>query len=154
MARVQQLTPHFTLAELTVSQTAARQGIDNTPDSAALRNLRTLAQALEVIRAKLGNKPIVVSSGYRCPALNTAIGGSKTSAHMQGLAADFTVPGHGTVLQTARAVAEAFSNFDQLILEYNDWIHLGLPAPGKPPRRELLSIGSQGKYVSGLTTNC
>lgn len=154
MARLQQLTEHFTLEELTISQTAAREGIDNTPDATALRNLRTLAETLERVRSKLGNKPVSVSSGYRCPALNTAIGGSKTSAHMQGLAADFIVPGYGTVLQTARAVADAVPDFDQVIYEYGRWVHLGLAAPGKKGRRELLSIGSQGKYVPGLTTNC
>lgn len=149
-----QLTPHFTLEELLVSETAARKGIDNTPDATALRNLRSLAELLERLRSKLGNLPVSVSSGYRSPALNAAIGGSKTSAHMQGLAADFIVPAFGTVLQTARAIAASGEKFDQLIYEYGRWIHVGLPAPGKAPRGELLSIGSQGKYVSGLTTNC
>jgi hypothetical protein len=152
MAR--QLTDHFTLEEFTISQTAAREGINNTPDAAALRNLRALAATLERVRSRLGNKPVSISSGYRCPALNSAVGGSKTSAHMQGLAADFIVPSYGTVLQTARAVAEAGIDFDQVIYEYGRWVHLGLPAPGKAGRRELLSIGSKGKYVSGLTSNC
>ena len=58
------------------------------------------------------------------------------------------------MLQTARAVADSGIEFDQLILEYNRWVHIGLPAPGKTARRELLSIGSQKKYVSGLTTRC
>ncbi|MBX3607108.1 MAG: peptidase M15 [Piscinibacter sp.] len=152
MAR--QLTDHFTLDEFTISQTAAREGIDNTPDAAALRNLRALASALERVRSRLGNRPVSISSGYRCPALNSAVGGSKTSAHMQGLAADFIVPSYGTVLQTARAVVDAFPDFDQVIYEYGRWVHFGLALPGRTPRRELLSIGSKGKYVSGLTTNC
>jgi zinc D-Ala-D-Ala carboxypeptidase len=148
------LTDHFTLEELTISQTAAREGIDNTPDAAALANLRTLAAVLERVRSALGNHAVAVSSGYRCPALNAAIGGSKTSAHMDGRAADFIVPAFGTVLQTARAIAASGIGFDQLIYEYGRWIHLGLAAPGKTARGELLSIGAKGKYVSGLTTNC
>jgi hypothetical protein len=148
------LTEHFSLDELTASQTAARDGINNTPDAACLRNLRTLAATLERLRSALGDNPVSISSGYRSPQLNAAIGGSTTSAHMLGLAADFIVPRFGSVLQTARAVADSGIDYDQVILEYNRWVHVGLAAPGKTPRRELLSIGAQKKYVSGLTTRC
>ena len=148
------LSDHFSLDELTMSQTAARDGIDNTPDATALSNLRTLVVALERVRSRLGNRPVSISSGYRSPALNAAVHGSTSSVHMQGLAADFIVPGVGTVLQTARAVADSGVAFDQIIYEFGRWVHLGLAAPGKTPRRELLSIGAQGKYVSGLTTQC
>lgn len=148
------LSDHFSLEELTVSQTAAREGIDNTPDATALRNLRRLATALERVRSRLGNRPVTISSGYRSPALNAAVGGSSTSAHMSGLAADLIVPSYGTVLQTARAVADAFEEFDQVIYEYGRWVHFGLAPAGRAPRRELLSIGAQKKYVAGLTTQC
>lgn len=154
MARM--LSDHFSLEELTASQTATRQGIDNTPDAAVMRNLRKLAGVLESLRSALGDKPISVSSGYRSPALNAAIGGSSTSAHMQGLAADFIAPTFGTVLQTAKAAAAAGLEYDQIILEYGNegWVHLGLAPPGRTPRRQLLSIGSQKKYVTGLTLDC
>lgn len=148
------ISEHFTLEEFVTSQTAARQGIDNTPDAASRRNLRRLAGQLELVRGALGGKPVLISSGYRCKALNDAIGGSSSSAHMAGLAADFSVPDFGSVLQTARAVAECGVDFDQLIVEYGRWLHLGLCSSGSKPRRELLSIGSQGRYVSGLTLNC
>ena len=147
------LSPNFTLEELTISQTAAREGIDNTPGKDERRNLRTLARFLEQVRSELGDQPIVINSGYRSPALNAAIKGSKTSAHMKGLAADLIVPSHGTVLQTAKAIAASGLPFDQLIYEMS-WIHIGLPSDGQTPRQELLSYGAQKKYVPGLTSNC
>jgi hypothetical protein len=149
-----QLSEHFSLEELTVSQTAAREGLDNTPGSAELRNLRSLAEVLERVRSGLGGAPVLVSSGYRSPAVNAAVGGSSTSAHMKGLAADFIAPQFGTVLETARAISRMDIAFDQLIYEYGRWVHLGLAEPGRTPRRQLLSIGAQKKYVSGLTSQC
>src|SRR5687767_12880711 len=101
------LSRHFTLEELVASQTATRRGIDNTPAPAVVRNLRKLAVLLERVRVLLDWAPILVSSGYRCPALNVAVGGSKNSAHMAGLAADFTAPEYGTVLQVARRIAQS-----------------------------------------------
>jgi zinc D-Ala-D-Ala carboxypeptidase len=148
------LTKHFSLEELTLSETAARKGIDNTPGPTELRNLKRLAQTLEKLRSALGNKPIVVTSGYRSPALNAAIGGSKNSRHMLGLAVDFISPGFGTVLQTARTVVGCGVEFDQTIYEYGDWLHFGLSPNGQTPRGEVLSIGSKNEYVPGLTNNC
>jgi zinc D-Ala-D-Ala carboxypeptidase len=151
MARM--LSTHFTLTEFTDSQTAARQGIPNVPNARQLRNLEALAATLEVVRKALGNKPVRVSSGFRSPALNAAIGGSTTSAHLEGLGVDFTAAGFGTVLQTAKAVAASGIEFDQIIYEYGAWVHLGIgrTAPGAPARRELLSISkTSGGYVSGL----
>lgn len=149
-----QLSAHFTYDEMIASQTAARLGIDNRPDAAALRNLKRLCATLERIRSALGDRPLVVSSGYRCPALNKAIKGSSTSYHMKGLAVDFIVPSYGTPLQTARAIAALDLEPDQIIHEYSRWVHLGLAEDGDEPRGELLSIGSQGRYVDGLTANC
>ena len=79
---------YFTIEELTKSDTATRRGIDNTPTEEVKKNLTTLVdQVLDPLRAAWG-APIVVNSGYRCPALNEAVGGSKTSDHMTGRAAD------------------------------------------------------------------
>lgn len=150
MPSSQYLTPHFSLTELTASQTAARRGIDNTPNAEHRRNLKRLAQTLEQVRSLLGNRAVLVSSGYRGPALNTAIGGSRTSAHMSGLAADFTVPGFGTVFQTARAIAASDIVYDQLIHEYGSWVHLGLAADGATPRRQNLSIFTGTGYLNGI----
>jgi hypothetical protein len=144
------LSANFALEEFTESQTAARKGIDNTPDAATQKNLKALAEALEVVRARLGNVPMRISSGYRSPALNKAVGGSKNSAHMSGLAVDFTAPRFGTVLQTAKAAAASGIEFDQIIYEYGSWVHLGLAAPGETARRQLLSIAKGTGYVDGL----
>jgi len=117
-----------------------------------VRNLRRLAVLLERVRRLLGNTPILVSSGYRCPALNAAVGGSRTSAHLAGLAADFTAPGYGNVYQVARRIAQSDIRYDQLIHEYGAWIHIGL-APGRAkPRRQDLSIFKGTGYLPGIIT--
>jgi hypothetical protein len=144
------LSRHFTLEELTASQTAARRGIDNTPPAAVVRNLRRLAALLERIRRLLGGVPIRVSSGYRCRALNAAVGGARASAHMAGLAADFTAPGYGSVLQVARRIAASSLRYDQLIHEYGAWVHIGLAAPRRKPRRRNLSIFKGTGYLDGI----
>ena len=146
------LSKNFSLDELTFSQTASRKKINNTPDAATLSNLKRLAEALEEVRSSLGNTPILISSGYRSPALNKAVGGSSKSTHMIGLAADFTAPHYGTVLATAKAVAKSGIVFDQVIFEYGRWVHLGLAESSKQARAELLSIGDSQIYVSGLRT--
>jgi zinc D-Ala-D-Ala carboxypeptidase len=145
------LSTNFALAEITESQTASRRGIDNVPDAVTQRNLKRLADTLEVVRTLLGNVPIRISSGYRSPALNKAVGGSKNSAHMKGLAVDFTAPRFGTVLQTAKAIASSDIEFDQIIYEYGAWVHLGLAVDAMSARRQLLSIAKGTGYVDGLT---
>ena len=150
--RARRLSRHFTLEELIVSQAASRRGIDNTPAPQVVRNLRRLATLLEQVRKLLGGAPILVSSGYRCPELNAAVGGSKASAHMAGLAADFTAPGYGSVYQVARKIAASDLRYDQLIHEYGAWIHIGL-APGRgKPRRQNLSIFKGTGYLKGIVS--
>lgn len=140
------LTEHFTLPEMTVSESAARLGIDNTPDAAALANLHRLCTVLESVR-QLVDKPVLVSSGYRSHALNSAIGGSLGSAHIQGLAADINVPGL-TAATLAQRVADSPLMFDQLILEYDQWVHLGLSSTRE--RRQVLTIRKGTGYLPGL----
>ncbi|MEI6684307.1 MAG: D-Ala-D-Ala carboxypeptidase family metallohydrolase [Bacteroidota bacterium] len=144
------LSPHFSLEELTFSQTAARQGIDNSASPQVAANLVLVAGILEDIRSLLGDVPIHISSGYRCPALNTLIGGSRTSAHMNGLAADFTAPDFGSVLEVAQAIAASGLVFDQLIHEYGTWVHVGMAAAGVAPRRQLLTIFKGTPYMPGI----
>jgi hypothetical protein len=144
------LSTNFSLDEFIFSQTAARSGIDNTPDAATLRNLKHLAEQLEIVRDALGKVPILVSSGYRSAALNRAVKGSKNSAHLTGLAVDFTAPRFGTVLQTAKATAASGIAYDQVIYEFGRWVHLGIAAPGAVAQREQLSIMLAGQYVGGL----
>lgn len=117
-----QLSPHFHLDEFTVSQTAARRGIDNTPSAAVIAALKTTASHLEGVRQLLG-RPILISSGYRSKALNKAVGGSPSSAHLSGHAADFISPGFGSPLAICRAIAAARLPFDQLI-EEGTWVHI------------------------------
>jgi zinc D-Ala-D-Ala carboxypeptidase len=144
------LSTHFSLDELIFSQTSARLGIDNTPDAAVLANLKRLAAVLEQVRELLGGTPIVVSSGYRSPNLNKAVGGAQNSAHLSGLAVDFTAPHFGSVMTTAKAIAKSDIAFDQLIFEYGRWVHLGLAPASVAAKRQLLSIGSTHTYVPGL----
>ncbi len=143
------LSDHFSLAEFTFSQTAARRGIDNTPDDAVRANLARLAQTMEQVRDVLGGRPIHISSGYRGPGLNAAIGGSKTSAHMKGLACDFVCPAFGSPLAVAQEIAGSVVEFDQLIYE-GTWVHLGL---SDAPRRQLLTArfpNGKAVYEAGI----
>ena len=139
---------NFTIEELIFSQTAARNGIDNSPSEDIIINLTRLAWNLQAIRDGLG-KPVIVSSGYRCPYLNNAIGGSKTSAHMKGLAADINVPGM-TPLDLSIWIAENIPDYDQVIHEFGRWVHFGL---SDVPRGQLLTaMKEDGKtvYKNGL----
>lgn len=144
------LTIHFTLEELTFSQTAVREGIDNDPPPWVVENLRRLARALENVRAILGGA-ILISSGYRSPALNTLIKGSPNSAHIKGLAADFTAPSYGTPRECAIAISHSSIEFDQVIHEGGRWVHFGLSE--HEPRKELLTaqFGPLGtSYLRGI----
>jgi hypothetical protein len=141
------LTDHFTLEELTASQTAVRQGIPNAPSPVVVDNLRRLAATLEKVRAIVG--PVAVSSGYRSPLLNKAVGGAKDSAHTLGLAADITGKGWSPQ-QLAVAIRDSDIEFDQLIYE-GTWVHIGL-STGKPRRQALTATFSGGRatYTAGI----
>jgi len=149
MSRV--LSPNFMLDEFIRSDTALRRGIDNTqPPFEVLRNLGYLADTLERVRAQLGT-PIIISSGYRCPALNKAIGGASTSAREQGLAADFIAPQFGSPLDIARAIEASLIEYDQLIYEGN-WVHLAISRHGS--RRQSLTAhfdSGRASYTPGLS---
>lgn len=133
------LSKHFKLWEFVTSQTAARHGINNTPPLAVIDRLSTLCQQiLEPARQAVG--PLRISSGYRCPALNSAVGGSKTSAHMQGYAAD-VIPLSANKMELAHWV-KSNCKFDQIILEFGtlsnpSWIHISCDPKG---RRQVFRI--------------
>lgn len=125
------LSPHFTLEEMIGSRDHPE--IPNQPDSTVLARLETLAWRMEQVRSILGNKPISVSSGYRSPALNVAVKGSKTSVHMEGRAIDFTSPSFGTPSEIVAALRHHIKplGVDQILLEYprnpnGGWVHVGL----------------------------
>lgn len=135
------LSVYFTLGELIQSGYASRHGIDNTPDAEALANLRHTAEQLDRVRALLG-VPVLISSGYRCERVNTAINGSKNSQHLRGQAVDFTAPSFGNPEQIAKAIAHSHIPFDQLILEYGAWVHISFVKQN--PRGQVLTIDRNG----------
>ena len=135
------LTQNFHISEFVESQTAARQGIDNTPDEATVGRIFVTALGMEAVRSYLGGKPILISSGYRSPALNEAVGGSKTSDHMLGQACDFTCPSFGTPAQIVTALIESDIQWDQCILEFSRWVHISFSSRN---RRQALVIDSTG----------
>jgi zinc D-Ala-D-Ala carboxypeptidase len=144
------LSEHFTLEELSFSETAARFGLENIPDAITAENLERIAAFMEKIRTLLGNRPIVVHSGYRSPQVNKAVGGAITSAHCQGLACDFACPTFGTPVDVALAIRKSELGYDQLILE-DGWVHVSLPEHGLIPRRESLTKTSkEATYQAGI----
>lgn len=143
------LSEHFNLNEFTISQTATRKGIDNTPPEQVIERLRMLAATLERVRGLLGNSPIRISSAYRCKELNRAIGSGDTSAHVLGYAVDFTCPIFGTPKEVAQEIAASSIKFDQLIYE-GTWIHLSIDPRN---RRELLTAhfkNGKASYTKGI----
>lgn len=135
------LTHHITLAELTTSTTAQRLGLDNTPAPELLPRLVRTAEMLERIRSTL-DAPITVTSGYRAPAVNRAVGGVTSSDHAQGHAADIVAPGYGTPYQIAKLLAPLVSTLGigQLILEGvkgKQWIHVSTRTPEKLANRVI-----------------
>lgn len=134
------LSTYFTLSEMIQSGYATRHGIDNTPNAEAMANLRYTAEQLDRVRSLLG-VPVLISSGYRCEKVNTAINGSKNSQHLRGQAVDFTAPSFGNPEQIAKAIANSHIPFDQLILEYGAWVHVSFT---KNPRGQILTIDRNG----------
>lgn len=144
------LTPHFALAELTASTTARRLGLDNTPAPELLPRLILLAEMLERIRSTVGC-PVVVTSGYRSPPVNRAVGGVTSSDHTQGHAADIVAPGYGTPHQVATLLAPLVSTLGigQLILEGvngKQWVHVSTHAPERAVNR-IITITDAGVAV-------
>lgn len=139
------LSEHFTLEELTESDYATRHGLDNTPPPDILDNLKRVAAVLELVRAAVG-KPVIVSSGYRSPEVNVGVGGTVNSAHCQGLAADIKVHGMRPY-DVCQAIRKSGIGYDQLILEYGAWAHIGLTGASNCPRNMELTY-RKGKPVA------
>tara|TARA_R110000868_G_scaffold99334_1_gene273436 strand:- start:4206 stop:4661 length:456 start_codon:yes stop_codon:yes gene_type:complete len=144
------LTPNFTLSELTASNKAAVLHIDNTPAPELLPRLILLAELLERIRTALG-VPVTVTSGYRCPQLNRAVGGVTSSDHTQGHAADIVAPAFGTPARVAAKLAPLVSvlGIGQIILEGvkgKHWVHISTHAPENAINR-ILTITDTGLSI-------
>lgn len=133
------MTPHFTLAELTHTD---HRKFDNTPNAKEIANLQRLAEFLEVVKATLGGKPIMVNSAFRSKQVNDAVGSKDTSQHRLGCAADIRVPG-----MTPDQVVKALINlpYDQIIREFDAWVHISVPSvAGTAPRKSKLIIDKAG----------
>lgn len=145
------VTPNFHLSEFLVSDTAVRLGIDNTPSASILATLtNVLIPGMQAVRDMVG-APIIVKSGYRCPALNAAVRGAQSSQHMDGHACDFVAPQYGPPSRVAALLVAHMDRikFDQLIHE-GGWVHISF---SPRPRNEVLTahFTPQGvSYTRGL----
>ena len=145
------LSENFTMAEFIKSDTANRLGIDNTPEGQHLEAAKALFEnVVQKVRDHFG--PTVINSGYRCPELNEAVRGSKTSQHCHGEAADIEVPGvaNGDLAQWIVDNLE----FDQVILEFytpgqpsSGWVHVSYKADGTNRKKALTAAKVDGKTV-------
>ena len=138
------LTEHFTFDELTSSETAERNGWDNTPNDAELENIKRLAEFLEEVKTALGGKPVMVNSAFRSKQVNDAVGSKDTSQHRIGCAVDIRVP-QLTPDQVVKTIIASGLPYDQLIREFDRWTHVSIPnTPETAPRRQVLIIDKQG----------
>ena len=144
------LSPNFSLEEFLVSQTARRHGLDMTPPEAVIVNIKTLVDELLQPLREIAGSPLNISSGYRPPALNKLIGGSASSAHMHGSAADFTIAGMSP-LDVCDMIVEGEWQYDQNILEFDAWTHWSIATE---PRRQNLTAylhdDGRTEYLKGI----
>ena len=136
------LSPHFTLDELTHTD---HRTLDNTPNETELANLQRLAEFLETVKTVLGGKPIMVNSAFRSKAVNDAVGSKDTSQHRIGCAADIRVPGI-TPNEVVKAIIASGIGYDQVIREFDRWTHISIPNAGAP-RKQALIIDKAGTRV-------
>lgn len=143
---------YFTLEELIFSNDALiKYKIRNKTTSEVETNLLRLIEVLDKIREKWG-KPIQITSGYRCKELNDKIGGSSTSQHVLGLAADLDAGTNDDNRKLAQMIASMGISFDQLIDEKGyQWVHIGTRTPGQKNRQEILRYN--GKSYIKIAVN-
>lgn len=140
-----QLTANFSLAELTVTD----QNMPNVPNEAEVASLRSLAEMiLQPLRDALG-KPVRVNSAFRSEAVNRAVGGTATSQHRLGQAADIHVPGM-TSVEVAKTIVALGLPFDQVIEEFGSWVHVSYGPRRR--RQQLTAVKRSGTtvYVQGI----
>lgn len=137
-----QLTNNFTLEEFIQSDTADRLQISNIPTSAVLDSLKYTAECMELVRSKLANNPIQITSAFRCLSLNAAIGSKSTSQHIKGEAVDFKCPKFGSPRLIVQALIHSGISYDQLILEFDNWVHISFIKSN--PRNQVLIIDKAG----------
>ena len=145
------LSENFSLAEFITSDYAIRKSIDNTPADYLISNIKKTAHGLEIIRNIIGH-PIHILSGFRSFDLNKRIGGSANSQHCSGKAADIISPKFGNAYLLAKIIEQNISylKIDQLILEYDNWVHVSFTAI---PRGQILTIHNPTEwYQTGIVT--
>lgn len=144
-----ELSKNFTWAEASI--TTHRQ-FDNEIPAHLYHAVKNTALWMEKVRKVLNDRPITVSSWYRSPELNAAIGGSKTSEHCFGQAVDFICPKFGTPVDIVKVLAKQDSGiyFNQLILEHT-WVHISFPVPPVVPKMQVLTLLANKKYALGIT---
>ncbi|MBF0301360.1 MAG: peptidase M15, partial [Oligoflexia bacterium] len=127
-------------------------GINNNPSSQQLANMKAVAQGMEKIRKLLGNNAIKITSWLRVPKLNQMIGGSKTSAHCDGYAIDFTCSNFGSIYDICNKISSSDLKYDQLIFEYGNsgWVHISFDP--KMRRQDLTILNSSKIYKLGILT--
>jgi hypothetical protein len=137
------LSPNFTLEELTYSETAQRKGLDNAPTEEIKANLVRLARFLEEVRRVLG-RSIMINSAYRSVKVNEAVGSKATSQHCIGCAADIRVPGL-TPDDVIKLLLKTNIEYDQIIREFDSWVHISIPNKfADKPRKMALIIDKLG----------
>ena len=137
------LSEHFTLEELTYSDISVRHNLDNNPSGDVVVNLTRLAKFLEIVRSLL-SKPIHINSAYRSPNVNNLLGSKPTSQHCIGCAADITVSGM-TPDEVIKAIVNSKVAYDQVIREFDSWVHISIPTNETvKPRKQALIIDKQG----------
>jgi hypothetical protein len=142
------LSEHFTLDELIYSDIAIRQNIDNRPDGNVVINLTRLAKLLEQVR-KLFNKPIRINSAYRSPEVNNLVGSKPSSQHCNGCAADIRIDGYSPD-EIVKVIAKSDIKYDQLIREFDSWVHISIPNNETiKPRHSTLIIDKSGTRPYG-----
>jgi len=148
------LTPHFTLEELTHTD---HRELDNTPTTSerciidgkevfvnAVANLPRLADFLEQLKVVLGGKPIMINSGFRSEAVNNSVGSSNKSDHRRGCAADIRVPGM-TPDEVTRAIIASELPYQQVIREFDRWTHVAITtSESDVPKKSKLIIDKLG----------
>ena len=135
------LTPHFTLEELTHTD---HREFDNTPNEQELENIKRLAEFLEEVKTVLGGKPVMVNSAFRSKQVNDAVGSKDTSQHRVGCAADIRVPTM-TPDEVVKTIMASDLAYDQLIREFDRWTHLSITnTAGAAPRKQVLIIDKKG----------
>jgi len=143
------LSKNFTLEEFLVSQTAERNGIDMTPPEEVIENLRRLVQGcLQPLRDDILS-PIFVSSGWRPLELNTLLGGSLSSEHINGNAVDFTVV-RQSPFDTCELIVALDLPYDQVIHEFGRWVHLGVRDILRGEQLTAYRKDGKTRYASGI----